>query len=79
MIMQFDPFNLSHRGLGIFFVIAGVFIVIEGLTRPYLVSEEGALARREDQERFKATPRRRALVVALGLICIAFGVFQAIG
>jgi hypothetical protein len=49
--------------------------MIEALTRTHFANEEGGTASPEERQRYRATPTRRVLGVAFGLVCIMGGAF----
>ncbi len=57
----------------IFMILAGITGILGALTKPYLISEDGPPTKAE-MEKFKATPRRRRVAIAIGLVFIVVGV-----
>jgi len=41
--------------MAVFLAVAGVFIIIEALTKSHFANEEGGTARATEQERYRAT------------------------
>lgn len=69
------PITIDVPPLG--FLIFGVITVISGLTNPYLLNDgDGGEPSAAEKEKYKATPRRRLAVVAVGLGFVLVGVIQ---
>ena len=55
-------------------IVAGITGILGALTSPYLINEGEGPPTKAEMEKFKATPQRRMVAVAIGLVFIVVGV-----
>jgi hypothetical protein len=60
---------------GIFFLVGGLYLIVQGLTSDILISESDVPIREEDLADAKATPFRRVIVTGAGLVSTLYGLY----
>ena len=66
--------QIGSRLEGLFFIVGGLYLAFQGATADYLINEIGWSASNKEKENAKATPLKRAVVMAAGVGSIAYGV-----
>jgi hypothetical protein len=69
---------LGNRIEGAIFVVGGLYLIFRGITSDYLINESEVSATEEERENAKATPLKRATVIAMGVLSVAFGLYRTL-
>jgi hypothetical protein len=67
--------TLTSHQLAAISIIAGIYIIVAGLTSKSLISESDIPATEEERARAKATPKGRIICVAIGLASCLYGMY----
>jgi hypothetical protein len=68
--------SLGKIGEGGIVLLAGIYILVTGLTSKFLINETDVVATEEERARAKATPLKRLVCVVFGLACAIYGVIR---
>lgn len=67
---------LGKIGEGFILLLAGIYILVVGLTSKVLINETDIVATEEERAQAKATPVKRLVCVVFGLACAIYGVIR---